>query len=357
MKKIIVIILFLLFSLKANGSTVLFIAPLEGSLSNYAEDVYNGMNLFLKGSVNLVEVDSNSNVDVVLKKYKPEIIIGPFLNKNVSKIVKKVCNEPLDMFLPFSKDTDNCSNVFFFGYDPLQAAKEIANNICDTDMNNIAVFYSYNKLNMAEKDRFLKDLERCGKYASVISGVPTFFNLMDQFVKNTFDVEKARGFSGLTEGKIFNYSLHLDALVVFTPSGVFSHLLDVIDYYDINPGTVYTSDSVVNQSIIGLSRRILRHVKMVVPYYMCSDLKMSKNFLKSYRLSYYKDPTQFSALGYDIGSLISWILSKGSIKGFDDRYLTEGHLLFFDDKRRSVFNYDIIGYKEIEKCRSQILNR
>ncbi len=357
MKRIIIVILFVFFSLKAYGSNILFIAPLEGSLSNYADDVYNGINLFLKGSVNLAEVDSGENIRAALSKYKPEIVVGPFLNNNVRKVVKMMCNKPVYVILPFSKDTDNCSNVFFFGYDPIQAVKEIANSICESSISNIAVFYSYNRLNMVEKNEFLKDLGICGKYASVISGVPTFFNLMDQFVKDTFSVEKIKGFSGLTEGKIFNYNLHLDALVIFAPSDVFSHLLDVIDYYDINPGVVYGTDSVVNENIIGLSERILKHVKMVVPYYMCSNLKISKDFLRSYRHSYYKNPTQFSALGYDIGDIISWILSKGSIKGFDDKYLTEGHLLFFDDKRRAVFNYDIIGYKEIEKCRNQILSR
>ncbi len=357
MKKVIIVILFILFSTKAYSSNVLFIAPLEGSLSNYAEDIYNGINLFLKDSVNLVEIDSNGSIGLALDKYKPEIIIGPFLNKNVHKVVKIACNKPIYVFLPFSKDTDSCSNVFFFGYDPIQAAKEVANSVCRSSANNIAVFYSYSKLNMAEKDEFLKDLEVCGKYANVISGVPTFFNLMDQFVKDTFGVEKIKGFSGLTEGKIFNYNLRLDALVIFAPSDVFSHLLDVIDYYDINPGVVYGTDSVINENIIGLSRKILKHVKIVVPYYMCSNIEISKDFLKNYRLNYYKDPTQFSALGYDIGNIISWILTNGSIKGFTDKYLTEGRLLFFDDKRRAVFNYDIVGYKEIEKCMNQILNK
>ncbi len=357
MKRSVLVILFVFFALRVEAANVMIIAPFDTAFSKYAEEIYNGLNLSLGNIVNIVKVNSSDNIEDAINKYKPEIIIGPFLNDNVKRALKYLCNKRVYVFFPFSKDTDNCSNVFFFGYDPMQAVKEVANDICNSNAQNIAVFYSYSKLNLSEKDAFLKDLSVCGKYASVVNGIPTFFNLMDQFVEETFDVEKIKRFSGLTEGKVFTYSLKPDATVVFAPSDVFAHFLDVLDYYDINPGVVYTTDSVVDQNILSLSRRMMEFLKIVVPYYMCSNKFIARSFLKGYRQTYYEDPDQFAALGYDIGKVALWILKKGSIEGFNDRDLLEGHFLFFDDRRRALIDYYTLGYKEIRRCRQQILNR
>jgi len=357
MKRSILVIFFVFLALKANAANVMLIAPFDTAFSKYAEEIYNGLSLSLGDVVNIVKVNSTGNVKKAIEMHKPEIIIGPFFNDNINRVLKYICNRQVYVFLPFSKDTDNCSNVFFLGYDPMQAVEEVAGDICNSNAQNIAVFYSYSKLNMSEKDAFLNDLSVCGKYASVVSGIPTFFNLMDQFVKETFGVEKIRKFSGLTEGKVFTYSLKPDATVVFAPSDVFAHFLDVLDYYDIDPGTVYTTDSLVDQNILSLSKRMLGFLRIVVPYYMCSDRPLALNFLRSYRQTYYEDPDQFAALGYDLGKVTLWILKNGSIKGFYDRNLLEGHFLFFDDKRRAVIDYYTLGYREIRRCRQQILSR
>ncbi len=357
MKRSILVILCMFFAFRVEAATVLFVAPFDTAFSKYAEEMYNGLNLSLGNVVNIVKVNSSDSIKDAIDEYKPEIIIGPFLNDNVKKALKYLCNRQIYVFLPFSKDTDNCSNVFFFGYDPMQAVKEVANDICSSNAQNIAVFYSYSRLNLSEKDAFLNDLSICGKYASVVNGIPTFFNLMDQFVKETFGVKKIKNFSGLTEGKVFTYSLKPDATVVFAPSDVFVHFLDVLDYYDIDPGVVYTTDSVVDQNILSLSRRMMGFLRIVVPYYMCSNKPIAQDFLKDYRQTYYEDPDQFAALGYDLGRVVLWILRNGSIVGFNDRDLLEGHFLFFDDKRRALIDYDTLGYKEIRRCRQQILSR
>ncbi len=357
MKRSVLIILFALFAFRVEAANVMIIAPFDTAFSKYAEEIYNGLNLSLGNIVNIIKVNSSDSIEDAINKYKPEIIIGPFLNDNVKRALRYLCNRQVYVFFPFSKDTDNCYNVFFFGYDPMQAVKEVANDICNSNAQSIAVFYSYSRLNLSEKDAFLNDLSVCGKYASVVNGIPTFFNLMDQFVKETFDVEKIKRFSGLTEGKVFTYSLKPDATVIFAPSDVFTHFIDVLDYYDINPGVVYTTDSVVDQNILSLSRRMMEFLKIVVPYYMCSNKPIAQSFLKDYRQTYYEDPDQFAALGYDIGKVALWILKRGSIEGFNDRDLLEGHFLFFDDRRRALINYYTLGYKEIRKCRQQILNR
>lgn len=358
MKKVVIFVfLFLSLCLSAKGLTVLFLAPLGSNFSTYAEQMYNGMKLSLPDSVNLIQLNSTKPFENYLNLYKPEIIVGPFLDANVKRLLNRVCNKQIYVLLPFSKNTDNCSNVFFFGYDPLQAVKEVANEVCNSYSQNIAVFYSFNRLNMTEKNEFLKDIAICGKGVSIVSGIPTFFNLMDQFVRDTFGVRKLKNFSGLTEGRIFTYDLRLDALLVFAPSDVLAHLLDVLDYYDIYPDTIYSTDDVVDRNIMSLRRTILKHLNIVTPYYMCNSSEISVNFLKNYRQQYYEDPTQFSALGFDLGSVISWILKTGSIAGFNDKNLLEGHLLFFDDKNRAVINYKKIGYKEILRCRRQILSK
>ncbi len=356
MKKIAIILVFLFLSLNVYGINVLFVAP-SGNYAIISQQMINGLELSLPDGVNLIHIDSKENYRAYLENYKPEIVIGPFFDNNVKRLEDGVCNKNLYVFLPFSKNTDNCSNVFFLGYDPVRAAQEAANAICNTEAQSIAVFYSFNKLNMAEKDEFLKALSVCGKTALMISGIPTFFNLMDQFVKESFGVRRLKRFSGLTQGKIFTYDLRLDALVIFAPSSVFAHLLSVLDYYDIYPKSVFSIDLTADNSILSISRNMLKHVNIITPFYMCGSGTLYVNFLKEYRERYYENPTRFSALGFDIGLAVSHVLKTGSIAGFNDKQLLEGHLLFFNDRNIAVIDYKKIGYKEITRCRRQILSR
>ncbi len=356
MKKIAIALIFLFFSLNAFGINVLFIAP-SGNYAIISQQMINGFELSLPQGVNVIQVNSENSYKIYLENYKPEIVIGPFFDANVVRLEKEVCNKNLYVFLPFSKDTDNCSNVFFLGYDPIRAAQEAANSVCNTEAQSIAVFYSFNKLNMAEKDEFLKGLSVCGKSALLVSGIPTFFNLMDQFVKETFGVRRLKRFSGLTQGRIFTYNLRLDTLVVFAPSDVFAHLLSVLDYYDIYPESIFSIDLTTDEHILAINRSMLKHVNIITPFYMCGVGSLSENFLKQYRERYYENPTRFSALGFDLGLLVSHILKTGSLAGFNDKKLLEGHLLFFNDRNIAVMEYKKIGYKEIVRCRRQILNR
>ncbi len=354
-----VLVLFFLFILYhlSFGVSILFITPKNPSLSVYAQQMLNGLKLSLMEGINIIEIDSSQPYIDAIASYKPEIIVGPFLNTNVKRLVNIACNKQLYVLLPFSKDTDNCSNVFFLGYDPMQATKELANEICNGPYYHIGVFYSYNRLNTTEKEEFLKDIAVCGKTTSLVFGIPSFFNVMDQFIKDVFGVRKVKKFSGLTEGSVFSYSLHLDTLVIFAPTDIFSHLLDLIDYYDINPGTIYTQDLHPDQNILSMRLRILKRVKIVTPYYMCGKSLLFSNFLSNYRTNFFEDPTQISALGFDLGTLINWILTKGSIVGFEDKDLLEGHFLFFDDRNDGVFEYKILSYKELKRCKQQILNK
>ncbi len=356
MKKVVIVLVFLFAGLNAFGINVLFIAP-SGNYAIISQQMINGLELSLPHGVNVIQINSKDNYMSYLEKYEPEVVIGPFFDTNVARLEDEVCNKNLYVFLPFSKNTDNCSNVFFLGYDPVRAAQEVANAVCNTEAESIAVFYSFNKLNMAEKDEFLKGLSVCGKSALLVSGIPTFFNLMDQFVKETFGVRKLKRFSGLTQGRIFTYDLRLDALVIFAPTNVFAHLLSVLDYYDIYPDGVFSIDLTADEHILGIGRNMLKHVNIITPFYMCGKGTLCEDFLKEYRERYYENPTRFSALGFDIGLAVSHVLKTGSIAGFNDKQLLEGHLLFFNDRNIAVIDYKKIGYREITRCRRQILNR
>ncbi|WP_022670926.1 hypothetical protein [Hippea alviniae] len=361
MKKLCAVFVFLfvfILNSYASNLSVVVVAPFGGSLSSFSEELYNGLSLSLPSFVNLVKIDSNSDFLSELKKINPVAIVGPFSKSNVDKLLGKYCNKPVLVILPLAKDDDNCSNVAYYGYNPTLASKQLAEYVCNIDSGSIGVLYSFDKVDTVDKDAFVDTLLKCGKSVFVSSGIPSLYEVMDSFLRELFGIVKVKKISGLTKGKVFEHSLNVDTLVVFAPQKMFVHLVSLLDYYDVHPLRILSVNLQSKKSLFDLSIAVRKSLRFITPYYMCQSNSLAEKFLNDYRETFFKDPTFISAVGYDIGKLLKdYYFNNKSITDAKDINLLIGHLLFFDDTAKAVIEYRMVGYRELNRCRQEILDR
>ena len=349
MRKLIAIII-LLFAINSYGADILYIAPFGGSFNGYAEQLLDGLKLSLNSQLTIETANSNDNLTKVLESKKSYVVVGPFFEQAAKVVIDQLCNKNILVILPFYKPKKVCGNVVFYGYDPLAAARQLSEKICSINSGRIAVFYSFGKLYKKERDIFLSSLSYCNKEAEYVEAIPSFINLIDSFVKDFFGVEEVKKVAGITKGRVFRYTNHIDTLIIFAPQKVVVQILNLLDYYDIYPEDVLSVDEEVDSDLLKLRRSAIRHFGFVTPYYLCDN----NNFVENYRQTYFSDPTFASALGYDIGKFINFYLSGGKIDNYTDRNMLIGRLLFFDDRNWSVMTYKFVNYRQVRRCLKEL---
>ncbi len=361
MKRLCAVFVFLfvfIFNSYASNLSVAVVAPFGGNLSAFAEEFYNGLNLSLPSFVDLVKIDSDGDFLDKLEKINPVAIVGPFSKSNVDKLIGEYCNKPVLIVLPLAKSDDNCSNVVYYGYDPILASRQLAEYLCNINSGSIGLFYSFDRIDTKEKDAFLDALSNCDKSVSVLSAIPSLYETMESFLKNLFGVVKLKKISGLTKGKVFEHSLDVDTLVIFASQSTFVHIVSLLDYYDIHPCRILSVSLQLRKDLFELSLTARKSLRFITPYYMCQTDGYAKKFLDEYRKTFFEEPTFMSAVGNDIGMLLKkYYFNNKNLFDAKDLKLLLGHLLFFDDTGKAVIEYKMIGYKELNRCKQQISDR
>ncbi len=341
------------------GLRIGYLAPSDPFFKPFSDSFLNGLYLGLSENETVVIQNSNNDPKKAFENLlmdDVDVVIGPFEASSVNSMREEICNSSTVTILPFSTAGYTCPYLFTYNYDPIKASSELARILSNMSNSKTLLLYEYDPLDSKKKDAFVKffngiDLSTIGFQKQ---------RLYDKLIKSIFGVRKIRKATGLTEKPVFAHSLKADNIVIFAPEDDFISIVNLIDYYGINPGHIFSTDITVNKSLLGLSTFILKKLYFITPYYECSPDPVNVNFVKQYSDSYQKLPDFMAALGYDIGRLLKGadrISLPQRIRETEDFDGLIGKLLFFDDTGRAFINYKFIGYKEFAKCRDQILNR
>ncbi|AEA33203.1 hypothetical protein [Hippea maritima] len=358
MKRYLLIIVFIFFSFGCFAADIVVVAPFSGGFSNYAIDMLNGFKLALPAGISLSKVDEFSKDFLSeVESCNPRIIIGPFMTENVDNLTEAFCNKPVVVILPFARPRKSCFNVFYYGFNPITAVHQLSQKICQSPDSSIVVFYSMDKLSRKERDVFLDEVKKCGALNVVDHPLPSFVNLYGNLIKDVFDIVKVGKISGLTEKKIFKQQFFPDKIIVFASAPSVVNLLSMLDYYDVKSGGVFVLTTKMSKDFASLNLSAVENVKIIIPYFICNKARLNVNFVDQYRKTYGDDPSQFSALGFDIGNLLLETFAGKNLKDIKDEQLVLGRLMFFDDSNRAVLDYPILNAKEVRLCTKQILSR
>ncbi|WP_025270631.1 hypothetical protein [Hippea sp. KM1] len=349
--------LFLLHSVSF-AIDIVFVAPMKGEFSSYSRQMYNGLKLSLPAGISISEIDELNEdfVDAVAAK-NPKVIIGPFFKGDVDNLTETFCSKPVLVLLPFAKQDTPCPNVFHYGFDPLSAASQLAQQVCSLPIGSVISFYGMDRLSQKEHDVFIDSLNRCGGVDVESYGLPSFVNLLGSVIKEAFDIRKINRIGGLTEKKIFQQEVEPDRVVIFAPPKVMVNFLSMVDYYDVKSGGILGLTTQMTPGFARLNATATRGVRLMFPYFLCNKDDLNKGFVDQYRKMFFEDPTQFSALGFDIGNILLQLFAGKNIKELADQKLVMGKLLFFSDDNNGVIDYPIFDANEVRLCAKQTSNR
>ncbi len=367
MKRAFLIIFVFVFSLNLNIANALRIGclvPSQGIFASFGESFINGLSLALSQNNQITLQDSSKNVEDALENLYlsgSDVIVGPFMADNVNKIERKLCSGGIVAVLPFARSQYECSNIFTYNYDPLKAAKQLADRVCENvyDNNSVTlVLYSYDNLNMRKKDIFLESFKNC-KGSVYTEGFQKKKNY-NELIKSVFKVEKIKDESIFSTEEVFIHSFYADNVVIFAPQRDFLNIVNLMDYYDISPANIFATDITVDKQFLPISRNMIKKMHLITPYYLCKKSKQNKEFVSRYKSEYQVFPDFMAALGFDLGRLLNdadRISLEAKLRSTMDFDGLIGRLLFFDDEGEGIFNYNILNYREIMKCKKLIMNR
>ncbi len=363
-KTCFLIFIFLSFALFSKADVNIgYLAPINSNFSYFSESFLRGMITAMGKNDNIIIKDSNKQANKKLEELYlsgVDVVVGPFKKKTIADIKDKICNSSIVEIFPFSQPDYLCDNTFSYNYSPLKAAYQVAKNICDMSSGRTLVLYSDNDINRKQKDIFLKGLSPCLVNLVDIKSFQSNAGSYNKYFRQIFGIRKLIKRKSLTSEKVFDYSLKVDTAVIFSSQKDFIKIANLFNYYGIKVKNIVGSDIVINKNLFSLDRGILKKMKFITPYYLCSDKLENKLFVEKYKNRYGSYPNMMSALGYDIGVLLrdgDRVSLENKIKSTYDFNGVVGRLLFFDDTGNGVFNYRFLNYEDIEKCRKIILSR
>ncbi len=353
------IILFFVTSGASAGLRVGYLAPSNPAFKPFSDEFLNGLYLGLSDNETVVTQNEDNNSKRAFENLlfnSVDVVIGPFDANSVNSMKSEICSSSTVTILPFAAATYTCPYLFIYNYDPPRAAVELGKILSNMQSEKTILLYEYDSLDITKKDAFLNAFSGTQPEVVGFKKQPLYENL----IKSVFGVRRTRKVTGLTEEPVFSHSKQVDNIVMFAPQSDLISIINLIDYYSINPKHIFSSDIVINRNLFSLSDAILKKLYFITPYYECSSDPVNVAFVKRYRDSYQSDPGFMAALGFDIGRILKGadrVSLVERIRQTEDFDGLVGRLLFFDDTGRAFINYKFIGYKEIKRCRDQILNR
>ena len=364
MKKIAIFSLFFLFVWVFNSFAALrvgYLSPSSSAFETFSSSFLNGLYLGLSKDETVVIQDSSQGVNKALENLYlmgADVVVGPFEAASVKTAQTKICSSGIVTILPFAKADYSCPNLFSYTYNPISAALELAKFLSSDNLGKTLVLYAYDNLDIAKKDAFLEGLQTDNTQIEVKGFQKS--NSYDKYVKSLFGVWKIKHRSSLTNQPVYKHTLKIDTIVIFAPQSDFVNIANLLDYYGILVKAIYSTDIMINDNLLSLSKIILKRLRFITPYYLCSEDGANTDFVKQYDIEYQKDPNFMSALGYDIGRLLRGadrVSVQSKLKETADFDGLIGTLLFFDDNGNGFINYKLLNYEDIKKCKAVILNR
>ncbi len=364
MKKIAVFSLFFLFIWAYSsfaGLRVGYLSPSSPAFETFSSSFLNGLYLGLSKDETVVIQNTSQGVNKALENLYlmgADVVIGPFEAASVKTAQNEICSSGVVTILPFAKADYSCPNLFSYTYNPISAALELAKLLSSDNLGKTLVLYAYDNLDIAKKDAFLEGLGSENAQIEVKGFQKS--NSYDKYIKSLFGVWKIRHKSSLTNQPVYKHSLNIETIVIFAPQRDFVDIANLLDYYGILVKAIYSTDIVINNNLLSLSKTILKRLQFITPYYLCSEDGANANFVKQYDTEYQQDPNFMSALGYDIGRLLNGddrVSVQSKLKETADFDGLIGTLLFFDDNGNGFINYKLLNYKDIKKCKAVILNK
>ncbi len=340
------------------GLKIGYLAPSSKLFKHFSDDFLNGLYLGLPSDDTVVVQNAADNATKALEQLyymNVDVVIGPFESRNVNSAQNEICSSGIPTILPFAVPRYSCSNVFVYNFDPIAAAKELAKLVSDYGYRDLVVLYENDPLDMSASNAFLQTISDKNVVVEPFDRAP----LYDEMIKRLFGVRKIRRSSGLVEGKVYEHSLKADNVVIFAPQDDFVSIVNLLDYYSIEPQRIWGDGVLITRDLLSLNNAILQKVNIITPYWMCLPDPINVKFVEQYRENYNTDPNFMAALGYDIGRLIGRgtrgsTLDLSRVTDFDGLI---GRLMFFDASGLGFINYRLVNYAGLERCRGQILSR
>ena len=330
-----------------------YIAPLSKKLSILGETFLHGMEMSLDNNTKLIVKDSNNNIAEAYNELiqdNVDVIVGPFIKKNVSFVAKGICSGGKTAIFPISYPDNTCDNIIGYRYDPVEAARQLAEIVCESKISNLLVLYALNETSFNEKNAFLKKLHSCGinpDSDGFLSGRKTY----NSYFKHLFMIHRRKHIKSLTDKKTFKYYRNISNVVIFSSQSDFIKFANLFNYYNIKIKQLFTTGIFTDNAIYALDKHILKKITYITPYYQYAHNGKNLYFRRQYSQIYNKNPNQIAALGFDIGMLINNIDTediKSHLRSIKDFYGLIGHLFFFDDAGRGVFEYKVVNYADIK---------
>jgi ABC-type branched-subunit amino acid transport system substrate-binding protein len=364
MKKLVIllIILILLYhTALANSLKIGYLAPSTGDFSKLSSSFLNGLSLSIPETTSITVQDSNNDIEQSLESLYlsgVDVVIGPFLAKNVNKTEKILCKSGIVTILPFARPQYNCQNVFTYNYDPTKATRQLANSICSDNATSVLILFSYDNLNIIKKNAFMNNFKDCNKHYTVEGFQKK--SSYDSLIKSIFGVKKIKEESIFSSEDVFIHSNYVDDVVIFAPQDDALSIINLMNYYDVTPYKIFTSDIAINRQLLSISKDVLTNINIITPYYPCSKNKINREFVKKYQEEYKENPDFMAALGFDIGRIIKdsdRISLEARLRNMSDFNGLIGRMLFFDDQGKALIDYKELNYGDIKRCKKYLLKK
>lgn len=116
-------------------------------------------------------------------------------------------------------------------------------------------------------------------------------------IKQAFEVKDEGNFT-------YGRGVKFDTLFVAGNRKDLQKILSLIAFYDIYPRVILGNEGWNDSRIVSLPSGCTKNSYFIAGYYLDNKEEQNVHFVRKYKEIYGKNPTLFSALGYDIGEMI-----------------------------------------------------
>jgi branched-chain amino acid transport system substrate-binding protein len=296
------------FSFKAYAiERVGCLLPLNKDIKYFSLNFLHGLSIpLLEANIQTV-VKNTSSEDLqkqlkeLIQKDRVDLIVGPFLSKCVKACVPIVEGYNIPLITPFAPSLYIQSPyVFRFSFHPDDIRYLVDFAIEKLYSEDFMILCPDTVYGLDLRTVFMDEVIKKGGHVVKIKIYEPKNIEYSSCIKQTFEVKEKKDEGNFT----YEHGVQFDTLFITGNGKNLQKILSLIAFYDIYPRAILGNEGWNNNRIASLPPGCIKNSYFIAGYYLDNKEEQNVRFVRKYKELYGKNPTLFSALGYDIGKMI-----------------------------------------------------
>ncbi|MCK4277966.1 MAG: ABC transporter substrate-binding protein [Desulfurellaceae bacterium] len=280
--------------------------PLSGNIKYFSLSFFNGLSIPLsEASIQTIVKDISSEdlqkqLKELIQKDRVNLIVGPFLSMHVKACIPIIERYDVPLITPFAQSSDIpgiSPLVFRFTFYPDDIRYLVDFAIEDLYSEDFMILCPDTAYGLELRTAFMDEVIKKEGHVVKIKIYKSKDMEYSSCIKQAFEVKDEGNFT-------YGCGVKFDTLFVAGNRKDLKKILSLIAFYDIYPRAILGNEGWNDSCIVSLPLGCTKNSYFIAGYYLDNKEEQNEHFVRKYKELYGKNPTLFSALGYDIGKMI-----------------------------------------------------